>query len=323
MADTSSDQPVRLMAAPFTAFDRDRAVDVDRIADQVAGLRADGVHAAFVCGTTGEGASLTEAERVLVAERWCAEAGPGFDVVVHVGHASLRVATELARHAASTGASAVAAVAPYFHRPRTVEDLVEACAEVSEAAGSLPFFFYHLPDMTGVRVPMAEFIALGRKEIPNFAGVKFTHNDLAEFGQCLQAAGDDLTIMAGRDEILLSSLAAGADSAVGSTYNFAAPIYLDMADAFAGGDLASARRLQQIARGMIDLVQPFGGLPALKAIASIAGVDCGPCRLPLRDLDVSERAGLWRELERIGFVETLEQSRAHRGAVDETVPRAV
>lgn len=323
MANNPSDPPVRLMAAPFTAFDRERSLDLDRIADQVAGLRADGVHAAFVCGTTGEGASLTEAERARVAQRWCAEAGPGFDVVVHVGHASLRVATELARHAASVGANAIAAVAPYFHRPQTTEELVEACAEVAAAAGSLPFFFYHLPDMTGVRVPMADFIALSRKQIPNFAGVKFTHNDLAELGQCLQAAGDDLEIMAGRDEILLSSLAAGAVSAVGSTYNFAAPIYLDMADAFASADLASARRLQQITRGMVDLVQPFGGLPALKAIASMAGVDCGPCRLPLRDLDEPERAGLWQGLERIGFVETLERSRARRGAVNEIAPGTV
>lgn len=315
MADIHPDPPVRLMAAPFTAFDRDGGLDLDRIADQVAGLRADGVHAAFVCGTTGEGASLTEAERARVAERWCAEAGPGFEVVVHVGHASLRVASELARGAAAMGATAVAAVAPYFHRPRTVEELVEACAEVAGAAGPLPFYFYHLPEMTGVRVAMAEFIELGREQIPNFAGVKFTHNDLAELGQCLQAAGDDLEIMAGRDEILLPSLAAGAVSAVGSTYNFAAPLYLDLADAFAAGDLASARRLQQIARGMIDLVQPFGGLPALKAIASMVGVDCGPCRLPLRDLDERERAGLRQGLERIGFVETLEQSRARRAAV--------
>lgn len=322
MADIPSDPPVRLTAAPFTAFDPERSLDLDRIAGQVAGLRADGVHAAFVCGTTGEGASLTEAERMSAAQRWCAEAGPGFGVVVHVGHASLRVATELARHAASVDANAVAAVAPYFHRPQTVEELVEACAEIAGAAGSLPFFFYHLPDMTGVRVSMAEFIALGRKEIPNFAGVKFTHNDLAELGQCLQLAGDDLEIMAGRDEILLSSLAAGAVSAVGSTYNFAAPIYLDMAEAFAGGDLASARRLQQVARGMIDLVHPFGGLPALKAIASMIGVDCGPCRLPLRDLDEPARAGLRRGLESIGFIETLEQSRARR-AVDETAAQAV
>lgn len=322
MADFPSDPPVRLTAAPFTAFDRDRSLDLDRIADQVAGLRADGVHAAFVCGTTGEGASLTEAERTQVAQRWCAEAGPEFDVVVHVGHASLRVATELARHAASIGATAVAAVAPYFHRPRTVEELVEACAAVADAAGSLPFYFYHLPDMTGVRVAIAEFIALGREQIPNFAGVKFTHNDLAELGQCLQVAGDDLEIMAGRDEILLSSLAAGAVSAVGSTYNFAAPLYLDMADAFADGDLAAARRLQQIARGMVDLVHPFGGLPALKAIASMFGVDCGPCRLPLRDLDEAARAGLRQGLERIGFVEALEQSRSRR-AMTATAARAV
>lgn len=323
MADIRSDPPVRLMAAPFTAFDRDGSLDLDRIADQVAGLRADGVHAAFVCGTTGEGASLTEAERMGVAQRWCAVAGPGFDVVVHVGHASLRVAVELARHAASVGATAVAAVAPYFHRPRTVEELVAACAEVAGAAGSLPFYFYHLPDMTGVRVAMAEFIALGRERIPNFAGVKFTHNDLAEFGQCLQVAGDDLEVMAGRDEILLASLAAGAVSAVGSTYNFAAPVYLDLADAFARGDLASARHLQQVARGMIDLVHPFGGLPALKVIASMVGVDCGPCRLPLHDLDDAERAGLRQDLERIGFLGTLEQSRTRRRAGNEAAAQPV
>ena len=107
---------------------------------------------AFVCGTTGEGQSLTSDERRQVAARWCAAAPKHFRVIVHVGHASLAEAKALAAHAAQIGAAAVAATPPYFYKPRTAEDVAACCAEIAAAAPGLPFYYYHFPDITGIDI---------------------------------------------------------------------------------------------------------------------------------------------------------------------------
>ena len=78
-----------LVAAPFTPFNPDGSLHLEAIAPYARHLREVGVVGAFICGTTGEGASLTTAERRLVAERWVAVAPAGLRVLVHVGHTSL------------------------------------------------------------------------------------------------------------------------------------------------------------------------------------------------------------------------------------------
>src|SRR5690606_21940392 len=97
-------------------------------------------------------------------------------------------------------------------------------------------------------------------------------------------------------------------SAVGSTYNYAAPIYHEMAAAFAAGDVATARRLQGLARGMIDVAGRYGGLPAMKAIADLVGVPCGPTRLPLTYPDAAARQRIAADLRAIGFFDALPAS---------------
>lgn len=300
-----ADSTIKLIAAPFTPFHDDGSLDLDAVPRQVERLRADGVSGAFVCGTTGEGASLTLAERRQVAQRWRDLAGEELAIIVHVGATSAYDARSLAEHAASIGANAIAAVGPYYHRPGSVADLVAFCGFVAAGAPDVPFLYYHIPSMTGLAFAMAEFIELARERIPSFGGIKFTHGDLAEFGRCLELAGDRLAVHYGRDQHLLGGLALGASSAVGSTYNFAAPLYLRMAAAFAAGDLGAARKAQGIARAMIDVAGRYGGLSAMKAISDLLGVPCGPTRMPLSYPGPTDRQRLAEDLRQVGFLDAL------------------
>ena len=105
----------------------------------------------------------------------------------------------------------------------------------------------------------------------------------------------------GCDELLLSGLVAGAHGAVGSTYNFAAPLYRGILSAFARGDLAAAAALQVHAVDMVRVLHSHDASPAIKATMGLIGCDCGPCRPPLRTLDQAGRSRLRRDLEQIGF----------------------
>jgi N-acetylneuraminate lyase len=114
-------------------------------------------------------------------------------------------------------------------------------------------------------------------------GAKFTYEDLSDFQQCLKLENGKYDMLFGRDELLLSALALGARGAVGSTYNFATPLYLSIIKAYDLGDNERAQELQALAVRTIDLLVGCGPQPIAtfkKWMAEVA-VDCGPTRLPL------------------------------------------
>ncbi len=278
----------RLIAAPHTPLDARGALALDAVARQADLLADAGLDGAFICGTTGEGPSLATDERRRLAEHWVRAAAGRFPVIVHVGHTSLPEACALAAHAAATGASAVAALAPFYFKPDRAGDLADFCAAVAAAAPRLPFYYYDIPALTGVALPMTDFLAAAAPRIPSLAGIKFTRNDPVMFRACRAFQGGCFEMMWGVDECLLDALEAGATAAVGSTYNYAAPVYRRVIKAFRAGDLETARREQAVAADLVAILVRFGVLRAGKAIMGFLGVDCGPPRLPVPPLDPAE-----------------------------------
>jgi len=290
-----------LIAAPHTPFRPDGSIALDVVPQQARLLAHNGVTGAFICGTTGEGSSLSSEERRMLVEAWVAARPAGLSVIVHVGHLSLKEACALASHAEAAGADAIATIAPSFFKPPTAIELVAWCAEVARAAPTLPFYYYYMPVMTGVNTPATDFLALAGKEIPNLAGVKFTHENLMDFARSTEHADAKYNVLFGRDEILLAALALGARGAVGSTYNYAAPLFHKIIAAFDRGDLVSARRHQARVMDFVAVLDRHGGLAAGKCIMKLIGLDCGPVRLPLRALTESDEKNLREALEQIGF----------------------
>ncbi len=292
-----------LYAAPHTPMGPDGQVDLEAVERQAQRLVETGVTGAFLCGTTGESWSLSVEERMHLTERWMAVAGDRLRIVVHVGHNAVHEAQRLARHAADAEVHAIASIAPNAFIPASVEDLSAFLEEIASTAADLPFYFYHIPSMTRCEVSIPRLLRFAAERIPSLRGVKYTHHDLMEFQECLEMDGGRFEMMFGRDELLLPSLGVGARRAVGSTYNFAAPLYRRLAKAFDAGDLATARWCQANANQMIRVIVDRYGFPGLKATMGLVGCDCGPCRLPLRTLSPDDAATLREELESIGFFE--------------------
>jgi N-acetylneuraminate lyase len=274
-----------LIAAPFTPMNSDRTLNLRAIESYANWLHGNGVVGAFVCGTTGEGMSLSIAERQSVAERWMEVAPEGLRVIVHVGHTTLADCRTLAAHAASIGADSTSCLAPFFFKPKGVEGLVDWCEQVASAAPQLPFYYYHIPSMTGVSIHVHEFLELASRRIPNLAGVKFTFEDVEDCKKCVQLENGRFDVLFGRDEMLLTALGFGVRGAVGSTYNFAAPIYQALIAAYDRGEQAKASELQALAVRMIDALIAGGPFPTatFKWFMGRVGIDCGPTRLPLQD----------------------------------------
>ena len=290
-----------LIPATYTPLTPDLAVDLAAIPPLVEQLIADGVCGLYVCGSTGEGVSLSSGERRQVAEAFIAATRGRVPVIVHVGHDSLAEATALAAHAAKIGADATSAMPPCYFAIRDAAMAVDCAAAVAAAAPNLPFYYYHIPVMTGVAIDVVDFLKQAGDRIPNLAGVKYTANTLHEFQECIALEGGRFEMLSGYDELLLPGLAVGARAAVGSTFNVATPLYARLIAAFDAGDLDRARREQLRAVAMIRVLMRFPFHPAMKAVLEMIGTPCGHCRPPLPKLSRTDEERLRESLESIGF----------------------
>lgn len=292
-----------LIAASFTPMDAHGKVNLSAIG-KYADLMADsGMTGVFVCGTTGESLSLTTEERKNILEQWIKSANNRFKVIAHVGSNSQVEAMELARHAAQTGADAIASMAPCFFKPETVKDLIAFFAPIAESAKELPFYYYNMPSMTGVSLSVATFLEEGKKVIPNLAGTKFTHNNLMEMGECLALNNGEFEVLHGYDEILISGLAFGAVAGVGSTYNYLPEVYHSILKAMEEGDMQKARELQMKSIEIVKIIIKYGGgVRGGKAIMNLIGIECGQCRLPISPVSDEEYEMLKNDLYKIGFL---------------------
>lgn len=291
-----------LVAAAHTPFGPDGSLQLGMVERQAAHLLNQRLAWAFIGGTTGECHSLGLEERRALARRWLeVTRGTALRVVVHVGANCLADARLLAAEAEKWGAAAIAALSPSYFKPPGAEVLVECCADIARAAPGVPFYYYDIPALTGLKVSAPDFLAVGRGRIPNLAGVKFTNPDLLDFQRCLHFEDGAFDIPYGTDEWLLAALALGARGAVGSSYNFAAPVFHRLLAAFETGDLETARREQFRASRLIHLLSRYGYLGASKAVMGMLGMDVGPARLPIPNPSTADLARLRRELEELGF----------------------
>ena len=148
-----------LIAATYTPMDEGGRPNPAPIGPMVDRLLDEGVAGLYVCGSTGEGMSLTGTERRVVTESFVAAAAGRVPVIAQVGHNSLREAAELAAHAAGIGADVISATAPSYFKINTVEILVDCMAEIAAAAPALPFYYYHIPVLTGASLDMVDLFA--------------------------------------------------------------------------------------------------------------------------------------------------------------------
>jgi len=295
-----------LVAAAHTPFQADGTLNLPVVEKQVEHFLKNGPHTVFITGTTGESHSLTLEERLALTQRWMEVVrGTDLRVIVHVGSNCLGEARQLAAQASRLGALAFAALSPCYFKPRTLEDLIACCADIASVAPELPFYYYDIPALTGVSMPMPEFLLRARDRIPNLVGLKFTNSDLMQYQQCLHLEGGAFDILWGNDEFLLAALAVGAQGAVGSSYCFAARIYERLIRYAQEGNLAAARTEQLRSVHLIKTLIGYGYMGAAKTVMAFLGVDVGPARLPNTNLSAAQRTALHADLESLGFFDWL------------------
>lgn len=293
-----------LVAAPFTPMNNDGSINLAIIPKYYQYLKNNKVNGAFICGSTGEGLSLTMQEKQAVASAWAdsVKEDKDFKLFLFVGGVCIADCVELAMHARRLHLDAISFTAPFYFKPGNVNILAECCKEIADVVPDMPFYYYHIPSLTGVNFHMINLLKQVDGVIPNFMGIKYTNEDFKDFLSCLQFHGGKYDMLWGRDANLLPALTIGAKGAVGSTYNYMAPVYFDILEALDNHEFEKAQQLQQKSIDMSTSLEQFGdSIPIRKAYMKLVGLDCGPVRLPLRNIKTDAFELMKKEAEQKGF----------------------
>lgn len=291
-----------LIAAVLTPMRENGEINLASIDNYANFLIKRGVTGAFVCGTTGEGLLMDNDERKAEAEAWM-KFSDKLRIMVHVGSTSYKLSCDLAAHAEAIGAHGISAMGPCFLQPSRAEELVAFNKMIAQSAPNTPYYYYHIPATSGVNVNMVDFLNLAKTEIPTLKGLKYTSFNSMEEQEAIAFDNGRFEILHGHDECLLTGLMLGAKGGIGTSYNLTSYIYKEIIEAFEAGDIEKAKKLQGEA---IKFIHVMCGTPSvisgIKAMLKIYGVDCGPCRLPLRNLTKDEMNTLEKQMKEFSWI---------------------
>lgn len=289
-----------MFAATYAPMKEDFSINPVEVSNYSNFLLRNKVFGVFINGSTGDFVSLTRNERIELLEAWSEERKNGLYLINHVGSNSLKEAERLAM--ASVGkADAIAAIAPFYFKPANVQQMLDYCKAIATKASDLPFYYYHLPVLTGVNFSMTVFGEMAKEQIPNFAGIKFTENNLVEF-QKTNLNHPDVDVFFGVDEAFCSSLGSLSKGWVGSTYNHLSPLFHEIKSEFDKGNLEKALQLQNLVVTFVETLSTYGSFNGSgKSFMSVLGVNCGPSRFPHPTLTNSQLENVAKTFDNIGL----------------------
>lgn len=266
--------------ALITPYDEHGEVDAKTLEKLMSFHMEKGVKGFYIGGSSSECFLMNTRERKQVIDTAVRHAKGAATTICHVGSISTKEAVELAKFAQKSGADAVSAIAPFYYK-FSKHEIFNYYNEILSVV-DIPMILYNFPAFSGVDFTLDDFEKF--YEDKRVVGVKYTSQNLFTLNLISQNC-PEWEIMNGHDEVLLQSLASGAQSGIGSTYNFMPQRYLKIMDAYKKGDMETAQKEQNIANKIISILIETGVFQGIKYILSKQGVNCGVCRAPFAPLD--------------------------------------
>jgi len=284
----------KFFAASLTPFDDDGRYFPAAFEAMVQFMIGQGVHGAYVGGTTGEALLLTEPERMSLLSDFAQHNQKRLELIANVGGGATSAALRLCDAAAKAGYSQVAALPPPFLR-LSPEELFQYYATIA-AHSELPVMVYYFPQQSGASLPPSLFDDI--LQIDNISGVKFTSTELFLLER-LTDKQPNQPVFYGLDEQFIFSLPLSPSGAIGSTYNVMGPVFAECWRAFQISDIKTARALQGRANELIQLLIRAGVIAGLKSILRHEGLRCGRPRAPAPKIDTSLEQEILRTYSRL------------------------
>lgn len=284
--------------ALVTPFDPGGAVNYDTFAELVERQIQGGVSALCVCGTTGESATLSDAEQAALTAFCVKQAGGRVKVLAGAGSNDTSHALSLSLAAQRAGADALLLVTPYYNKT-TQAGLVKHFTYIADRV-DLPVILYNVPARTGVSITAATYAVLARH--PSIVGVKEASGNLDLVTHTRRLCPEDFTIWSGNDDQVVPLMALGAKGVISVAANLMPEAMAKLADLCLDGDFRAASRLQiEYAALLSALFREVNPIP-VKTALGLMGWNVGGLRLPLCEMSAGDLVILSAALEERGLI---------------------
>jgi 4-hydroxy-tetrahydrodipicolinate synthase len=261
------------MATPFGA---DGSLDLDASRALARHLVEHGSEGLVLAGTTGEGPTLTDDEKLALFEAVLDEVGSDARVIANTGTYDTRHSVHLTRDARRVGVHGFLAVTPYYNKP-PAEGLARHFAAIAAAADGLPVIIYNIPQRVILNLEPALIARLAR-ESANVVAVKQATTDLEQARAILDTG---LVLYAGNDDLLAPFLELGGSGGICVASHLVGSDMLRMCELAEAGDFDAVHELDRELTPVYEALSITTNPIPLKAALEVIGLRAGAPRLPL------------------------------------------
>lgn len=285
--------------AIVTPFYDNGEVNYDRFAELIEFQIANKTDAMIVCGTTGEASTLSHEEHLEVI-KYCVEKVAGrIPVIAGTGSNSTETAIYLSKEAQRYGADGLLLVTPYYNKA-TQKGLYNHFKAIAETV-EIPMILYNVPGRTGCNLMPDTIVSLCR-DVKNIVGVKEASGNISQVAKLMALADGSVDLYSGNDDQIVPLLSLGGKGVISVLSNVAPKETHDICEKYFAGDVEGSAQLQLKSMELIDaLFCEVNPIPVKKAV-SLMGLEAGPLRMPLTELEPENVQKLQKAMKSFGII---------------------
>ena len=284
--------------AIITPFHADGSINYDKLDELINYHCENATDAIVICGTTGESATMTEAEHMDCIRFTIEQTKKRLPVIAGTGSNCTKTAIELSTQAAQAGADGILIVTPYYNKATQEGLKAHYKAIVKEA--KVPAILYSVASRTGVNIA-PETVASLVKEEDYIVGVKEASGNISQVAKIMQLTDGNIDLYSGNDDQIVPLLSLGAKGVISVLSNVAPIETHEICAKFFAGDIEGSRELQLKAIPLIEqLFSEVNPIPVKKAV-SLMGMEAGPLRMPLTELTEAHTQSLAKAMQEFGI----------------------
>lgn len=258
-----------------------------------------GTDAIVICGTTGESACLTEEEHIQVIAECVKLVNHRVPVIAGTGSNCTKSAVWMSKEAEKSGADALLCVTPYYNKA-TQNGLITHYKAIAESV-SLPIVLYSVASRTGVNIEAPTAAKLFR-EVDNIVAIKEASGNIAQVADIMNLTDGKIELYSGNDDQIVPLLSLGAKGVISVLSNIAPKETHDIVASYKEGRTQESLKLQLKYLPLIHkLFSEVNPIPVKKAM-NLMGMEVGPMRLPLTEMEEAHAGVLAEEMKKVGLL---------------------
>ena len=258
----------------------------------------EGTDSIVICGTTGESSTLTHEEHLETIKYTIDKVNKRIPVIAGTGSNCTETAIYLSTEAEKYGADGVLLVTPYYNKA-TQKGLIEHYTKIAKSI-KIPVILYNVPSRTGINI-QPKTVAYLVEHVENIVGIKEASGDIAQVAEMAALTRGKLDIYSGNDNQIVPLLSLGGKGVISVLSNVAPRFTHDMVAKYLNGDIKESCDMQLDAMPLINaLFSEVNPIP-VKAAMNLMGMEVGPLRSPLTEMEEANKEKLKEEMVKFGL----------------------